>query len=262
MSVTPLRNVPDWPTNKVPPAAAGSQPGHNRPDMAEDALASFRDLLDQRPDFDQRVRDVLGSAERAQAVDDETLGRCGDLVKQIRACMTVIGDAHTETKKPFLEAGRALDAEKNRLIDPLERAKRIVEGKQSEFLRERERARAEEERQRREAEAAQRREEAVRAAAQQSQDLAGEATETTPDPFPLPLEPATPDIVRGDFGAAVSARGVWKAKIIDIDAAYLAVRDNAKVVEAIEKAVAGMVRSGARKIDGCHIYQDITASNR
>lgn len=153
---TAFDDVKPWPA-KAPPMAAAPI-GHNKPPMDVEARAAFDAALDSREGFRARVASLLGAADRASAIDNDTAGRCGELVKQIRAAVKVIEEAHATTKAPYLAAGRAVDAAKNEIAGKLDDAKRGVEAKQSTYLKEQEVIRQAELRRQREAEAARRRE--------------------------------------------------------------------------------------------------------
>lgn len=249
------------------PQAAGSVLGHNNPPPAEMARDEFNVKIDaalrKRNLTRARFDELIGQASRAVAIDEETAGRCGELVKSLRAGMKLIDEVHAETKAPYLAAGREIDGLKNALRDPLDQAKRTVEGKQSVFLQEQERQRQIELRRQREAEDARRREEAERLAAEAAARGPGEVAPIPPELEPLPIaaEPER-EIIRGDFGAAVSGQKVWKSEVLDYEVAFMAVSDNEKVRAAIDAAIAGMVRAGSRSIEGVRIFQTIKASNR
>lgn len=235
--------------------------GDNKPPLDEEARQAFRErMLEKKPDYQQRLDDLEGAADRCAVVDQETAGKAGDLVKQIRAMIGLVSDTHTVVKAPYLAAGRAVDECKKGLEARLDKAKRTVEGKQTQFLREEE-ARQSAERRRLQAIAeqeAREREEAERKAEPQS----------NPDmePVPLPvmpaarIEPAEP--IKSDFGTTVSGQKVWECEVEDYLVAFMSVSDNEKVREAIDKAIKGMVRGGMRKIEGVRIFQAIKASNR
>ena len=245
------------PFPKTAPPAAGSQPGHNRPPIEVEARAAFDAVLDGKEGFRQRVTDLIAASSRAVATDEDSAGRCGELVKQIRAAKKFIEDAHAQTKAPYLAAGRAIDAAKNELTPGLEAAQRTVEGKQTTFLRDQQARREAEARRAREAEEARRREEVERLAAERSAD----APDETPPPPPVAVEPER-HIIRGDFGAAVSGQKVWYSQVEDYEIAFIHVANNEKVREAIDKAVAAAVRAGEREIPGVRIWSDVKASNR
>jgi len=258
---TAFDDVKPWP--KAPPAA-GSQPGHNRPPLDVEARATFDDALRNHDGFLERVDTLLGAADRATATDEETAGRCGELVKQIRAATKVVEDAHKTAKDPYLAAGRAVDVAKNEIVGALETAKKKVEGKQTQFLREEEAKRQAEFRRQREVEEARRREEIeaeISAAKANGQNIID--VNAIPNPV-APVSASEPErqIIRGDYGASVSGQKVWLSHVDDYAAAFATVATNEKVREAIDKAVAGMVRAGVREISGVRIWSDVKASNR
>jgi len=316
---TKFDDVKPWPARPAAPQAAGSVQGHNRPPLDVEARAAFDEVLDQREGFRQRVVDLIAASDRAVATDETTAGKCGELVKQIRAAGKVIEDAHATTKAPYLAAGRAVDAAKNEQIAGLDAAKKKVEGKQTVFLREQEAIRQAEARRAREAEQARQQEARDRASAsgltcQEASPLSGatyiacgrpaersiyltrdaraynmcascadhnvrnrggtdvgEATKDNPpivadepDLPPLPAVEPERDIIRGDFGAAVSGQKIWLSQVTDYEVAFIAggLAKNEKVREAIDKAIANQVRGGVREIEGVRVWSDIKASNR
>jgi hypothetical protein len=251
-----FEDVKPWP--KAAPAAVGSLPGHNRPIPSEDARREFADLLAQRDGFEQRLTDLVSSATRAKAVDQESAGRCGELVKQIGAVAKVIEEARETVKQPYLEAGRSVDAAAKAKSGPLLDAKTSVTNMLNTFVREEEQKRQAEQRRadeaRRAAEAEQREREAA----------AAEAGKPAPEPEPIYCAPVAdePTRIRGDYGTLTSARKVWKHEITDYTVAFMAVEKNANVREAIDKAIAAQVRSGEREIAGVRIFEDTVASVR
>ena len=249
-------DVPEWPEQKQAPAGKG----HNKPPVEDEARAAFRDaLLSERPDIEQRIEDFEGSAERCKVTDDDTLGRAGDLIKGIRAAGNVVNAAHKAAKQPYLDGGRAVDAEKNALADRLDRMKRKVEDESRVYFAKREaKRRAEEERQR----VLQRRQadeaaaaEALRREAADAGDA--EAMEQVPVVSEAVSAPIEREPVRSDAGTTVSGRKVWKSEVTDYVAAFPTVATNEKVREAIEKAVAAQVRAGSREIPGTRIWSEL-----
>ena len=256
---TAFDDVKPWPT-KAPPQAMGSVSGHNHPPLDLEARASFDEALDQRDGFRDRMAALIGASDRAVATDEESAGRCGELVKQIRAAAKVIEGAHETAKAPYLAAGRAVDSAKNDAIGPLNAAKAKVEAKQTQFVREENARREAEARRAREAEEARRRAEWER---QQEEAAATRAVEA-PAPPPVPVAVIEPErqIIRGDYGAAVSAQKTWLSQVEDYEVAFIAVANNEKVREAIDKAIANQVRGGVREIAGVRIWSDVKVSNR
>lgn len=266
-------DVKPFPGKASAPAAVGSVPGHNRPSPANDVVREFNDLLAQRDGFTDRCEALAGAAERAIATNEETAGRCGELVKQISAAERVINDAHKSAKEPYLEASRAVDSAKKAKLGPLEQAKATVTDKLNTFLRlDRKRGLARAEgvtiddsmnetaidkavTEHRAAQAEQRRREEEARAAN------GPAPEPIAEPTPPPVAPE-PTRIRGDFGALTTGKTVWRHEITDWEIAFMQVANNEKVREAIDKAIGAMVRSGVRQIEGVRIYSDVAAQVR
>lgn len=277
-------DVPAWPDRKEPPADRL----HNRPPLEEVIPLEFREaLLADRPDFLTRFEDAIGAAERARAVDDETLGKCGDLVKLYRACKDHIDATHKAQKEPHLIAGRLVDAEKNALLERLSEAKRKVEGigdafvakREAEQRAERERIAAEQRaaaeraaqaeadrlRAEREAEEALRAaasEEERKAAAERAAQAAREAEEAMAAAALAPAAPDKAEPVRSDAGATVSGKQEWQAEVEDYAAAFKAVKTDPKVKEAIDGAIKRLVRAGQREIKGVRIWPVAKANFR
>lgn len=277
-------DVPAWP--EASPAAAHI--GHNKPPLEEIIPAEFRaELLRERPDFLTRYEQAIEAAERAEATDEESLGRCGDLVNIYRACDKHISETHKTVKQPYLDGGRLVDAEKNSLIDRLTTAKRRVEGIGNAFVAKRDAERqaaaaalaaeeraaaeraaaAERERQRAEQEAA----EAVQSAATREEreaalDRAAEATREAEEAMAAaalaPAAPGKAEPVRSDAGAAVSSKQEWQCAVEDFTKAHRAVKDDPKVREAIEAAIKRLVRAGKREIPGVRIWPVAKANFR
>lgn len=278
-------DVKPWPEQAKP---AGGGIGHNKPPLEEIIPEEFRaELLRERPDFLDKMEGFIGAADRAVATDDETLGKCGDLVKSYRACLSHINITHKTVKEPHLLAGRLVDAEKNALTEKVEAAKRKVEGigdaftakRDAERRAEQERiaaeqraaaeraAAAERERERAEAEARRALEQAAsederRAAEQRAADAAAAAEEAMADAALAPAASASAEPVRSDAGATVSSKTEWQSQVTDYTVAFIAVEDNPKVREAIDKAVAGLVRAGKRELPGVRIWPVAKANFR
>lgn len=259
---TAFPDAKEWPNQAAAPI------GHNRPPLDIEAKSAFDETLDEKDGFRERVAALLGSADRAAATDEESAGRCGELVKQIRGAVTYISMTHETTKAPYLLAGRVIDAAKNELVGPLETAKKSVEAKQTQFIREEEAKRQAEARRLRDIEEARRREEwereQTRLKAEREAAADASHVEEAAPPLPPPVFVPEPErqIIRGDYGAAVSGKKEWLSQIEDYEVAFMAVSNNEKVREAIDKAIAGMVRGGVREIAGVKIWSDLKVSNR
>lgn len=261
---TAFPDVKPFPGTASQPAAPM---GHNRPPIEEQGVADFNDAIDRHAGLRKRITDLLGSASRASATDDETAGRCAELIRQMSAAEKVVDDERTSVKAPYLAAGRKIDDAAKTLVAELGTAKGKVRGLAEGYMREKlareaaERRRIEEE-QRREREAAE--------AAARAEREAAERENRAPDPeiieapIVAPVRPveAAPTQVRSDLGAVASARRVKVAVVTDWAKAFKAVSKVAAVQEAIQKAVNGLVRAGQTDIPGVEIKEDIGLSVR
>lgn len=270
-------DVAPWPAQ---PAPAKAEIGHNKPPVEDEAKAAFRDaLLADRPDFEQKVNDIEAGAKRVVVSDDESYGRAGSMLNIIRAATKHVDEAHAAAKLPYLTGGRVVDAEKKALVTRLEAARATVQAQANDYAAkkaaeeraERERiaaeqraaaeaaARAERERQLAEEEAARAAAEATtaeeRAAAEQRAAEAARAAEEAMAAAALaPAPAARAEPVRADDGASISAKTVWNSQVEDYAKAFKAVKSDPKVKEAIDAAVARLVRAGQRELSGVRIW--------
>jgi hypothetical protein len=263
--------------------------GHNNPPPDAPTLAELLDpaiLTDQlkidHADLLTRTNQLLDAAARyhdtqpnGPATEDEA-GKAADFVKQIKACAKIGTDMHAETKRPFLECGRVVDAVlKQDVADALSAAARRIEDKISIFLRrkvEAARRLAHEEARRRELEAA-----ALAAAAaretneQRAADLAARAVEVA-DASDAAAKRATASDTdlgrtRGVFGSVTSVRSNWTFEVEDIKALALAVVNGEvppNYITTNDVVVRGVIKpkQGLRKIPGLRIFDDARASVR
>lgn len=277
-------DVAEWPANANPRAVTG----HNKPPLEELIPAEFKAaLLADRPDFLAKFDSLIDAADRAVATDDETLGRCGDLVKAYRACSAHIDATHKTVKEPYLQGGRLVDQEKNALAGRLAIAKTKVETIGNAFVAEREaKERAERERiaaeQRAAAERAAQAErdrlaaerEAARAAREAANDderqaaaerarlAAIEAEEAMAAAALAPVVQDKAEPVRSDAGAVVSGKVEYACEVEDYTKALRHVRSDPKVKEAIDAAIKRLVRAGQRELTGVKIWPVAKASFR
>ena len=239
--------------------------GDNKPPVEEVVAAEFREeLLRNRPDFMDRYNGVIAAVGRAAVTDDETLGKAGDLEKIMRACDGHIAETHRSVKEPYLKAGRTADAEKNNLTAPLYEAKAKLKDMMNGYMADRE---ARERKARAEREAEERRlAEEARAAEIARQEAEGindpeaiAAVEAAPLAAAIASRPAP---VRSDAGATVSGKQVWNSQVEDYGKALKAVKSDPKVKEAIDAAVARLVRAGQRELPGVRIWATVQAVAR
>lgn len=283
------------------PPSIGENPasmGHNMPPVEEIIAMEFREaLLGDRPDFLSRLDAAIAAVDRVVITDDESLGKAGDLDKILRASEAYVADKHKIVKEPYLARGRAVDAEKNGLTGRITPARYRLRDMMNEHMAKIEAARraeaariaaeqraaaeaaaaAEAEQRRAEQEAARAAEEAERARmagdaeaaaaariAQQEAETAAREAERRMEQQTIAAAVSAPknEPIRSDAGATVSGRKEWQSEVTDYEVAFMAVSDDEKVREAIDKAVARRVKAGARKIEGVRIWEAIKAMAR
>lgn len=283
-----VQEAPQPNLGENPASNPRAQIGDNMPPLEERIGMEFREaLLSDRPDFITRMETAIAAVDRANVTDEETLGKAGDLEKILRACDGYISDTHKMVKQPYLEGGRAVDAEKNRLTGPVTDARSKLRDGMNAFMAKREAERRAEEarvaaqqraaqeeadraaRASREAEEAAQKaardatteeeREAARLAAADAQAKAKEAIAAAPL---AAAAPARTEPIRSDAGATVSGKTVWNSEVEDYKKAFAAVSDDDKVREAIDAAVARLVRAGKREIKGVRIWSTVQAVSR
>lgn len=264
--------------------------GDNMPPVEEQIAMEFREaLLTDRPNFIERMESAIAALARVpEAIEDEeTLGRAGDLDKILRSCDTYVSEVHKAVKEPHLARGRACDAEKNKLVGRINDARFALRDRMNAFMAKREaERRAEEARRaaearaaaeaaaRAEREAREAEEAAARAVSEaktaeeraNAEALAVAAAIEAEDKMAQAVLAAAPapkaEPIRSDTGSTVSGQKVWVHEIVDVELAFMAVSDDEKVREAIDKAIARRVKAGTRKIEGVKIWQAIKAVAR
>lgn len=257
------RTIEDKLPGESKASAATAGIGHNNPPPEEQVRIDFREaMLEKTPTYEGRIKDLAAAADRAEVTDDESAGKVGDLVRQIRAMLGAIADSHKTAKQPFLDAGRAADAMKRELSAPLDDAKAAVDGKLTAYLRKKEQERIARERE------AQRQEEARLAEIERKRREAEEAgKEPEPEPEPEPAPPPAAEEERGPIRSSVTGGAVssQKVKCVDIEdwkKAASAVSDDPKVQEAVKAAALRRAKAGIAKIPGVRIYDDVQAVAR
>jgi len=241
--------------------------GDNRPPIEDQGVGDFNDAIDGIKGLRQRVTDLLGSASRAVATDEDSAGRCAELIRQIGAVEKVVDEERTRVKAPYLNAGRRIDDAAKTLVADLSAAKLKVRGTAETYMREK-LAREAAERREQEARERKEREAAEAAAAQEAADAEAEGREPdaaimeAPITAPVRQSAPAPTQVRSDLGAVASARKVKVAVITDWPKAFKAVKSMPAVQDAIQKAVNALVRAGQTNISGVEIKDDIGLSVR
>lgn len=242
--------------------------GHNRPPIEEQGVGDFNDAIDSiEGNVRKRLKELVESASRAEADNDDQAGRCATLIKQIDAAMKTVEAARVDVKSSYLEAGRKIDAAAKTLTADADAAKADVRKKVESYLRAKA-AREEAERRKREQEEAERRAALEKAAAEEAALAAAEQREADPVIMEATVlaaarpQEAEPVRVRSDFGQTATARKVKVAVITDWLKAFKAVKSVPAVQEAVQKAVNALVRANQTNIPGVEIKDDIGLSIR
>jgi hypothetical protein len=255
-------DVPAWPGEN--PASAPPAPrDHNKPPLEELIPIEFREaLLAEKPDFltvldrylgvgDPNSEDyVEGAVDRAKCTNDDELGLCGEVVKNLRRAEQHVDATHKTVKQPYLDGGRLVDAEKNRLFGRIRAGRDKVQALQDEYNAEK---RREELKRQREAEEERRKLEEL------ARENNLEAALPPPPPAPVKAEP-----VRSDGGATVSTSIEYVGVVEDYTKAFRKVKDDAAVREAIDKAIQRLVKAakGKTTIPGVRIDERVKTISR
>lgn len=249
--------------------------GGNKPPLDEQIVIDLSEALEVEG-ITERIAVLLASAGRAPVAIEtaEVAGQYADLIKLMSAAGKAVEAEREKLNRPILNAQRALKGRADAIVEPLQEAERTARqriGAYAEAERVREAAReaearrvAEVERQRlqaiADAEAAKERArlqaiEDERAAAEAREAVAVELQAEVVEVEPEPVaEPAA--TVRGDYGAKVVATTTWKHRIVSVRKLPNSILNHAKVIEAIDKVIAAQVRGGTRELAGCEIFPE------
>ena len=264
---------------EVPAADGAVSRSHNAPPLDQMIVEQFEDKIDSVDGLRARIRQLLekdgalpdlvdSDGKLTKDGTDETAGKMGDLIKMIGAAADKVDGIRVEIKRPYLDATRALDSKGKFYDEGLDKIRRQARAKLTAYVQYREaeaRKAAELERQRLEEER-----KAAEAAAAARGPAIGDDVEEMVSKIEAefggrpttPAKPTSEPIARGDYGARVGTRSVWKAEIVDVKKLPKAVLDHPKVVEAILSVLNQQVRSGIREIKGARVFETTEASVR
>lgn len=253
--------------------------GHNAPPLDQLIVEQFEDKLDAVEGLRKRIKDLCDKdGALPDMVDEkgnftahgneEAAGKMGDLIKMVGAAGDRVEAIRVDIKAPYLEATRALDGKAKSYDEALDRVRRQARGKLNAYVAavDKKRRDAEQaERERIEAERAAEIEAAKTNAPAGSDELDAvvsklEQTFARPSTGPAPTK--SEPIARGDYGARVGTRSVWKAEIVDVKKLPKAVLDHPKVVEAILSVLNQQAKSGIREIKGAKVFEVVESSVR
>lgn len=216
--------------------------GHNQ--VPE--LASSTDELKSRAD------ELLAAEARVPAeLDQATVGRAADFVKQINDALKKGEAKRKDVKAPYLLAEGMIDSAFRAITSPLAALKTRMETKIGDFQRKA----ADAERKRREEEARKAAEEAAKAAAAVStqtdlEEAIKREAEAKRAAEAAAVKPIELSRQRGDFGSLATIKTTWE---FEIENATLVPREYCVPSESLIRAA---VRAGGvRAIPGLRIYQ-------
>lgn len=250
---TVFDNVPEWPETK-----ARDPRFDNEPPIEDRVMLEFEEEL-EREGVKARIQELVESAGRVPAITDDSIaGKVGDLCKLARDVEKRVSDARERHNRPLLNAQRALKGKADGMLHPLLVAISDVKTKLNGYMAEQQRI-AEEKRRKAEEEARRIREEQERAAREAAEN-------GNPAPEPIvevePVKVAEP-VARGDLGARVGTRTVWRHEIeVPIAKLPKSILENEKVRAAVDQVLGAMVRTGTREIKGVRIWSEQVADVR
>lgn len=194
-----------------------------------------------------------GAAEYAEIGTDETAAKAQSLRSRLLELSGQADKAREAQKKPFFEAGKAIDAK----YQPLVKAAKFAADTIRDALG------AHETRKAREAEKLRLAAEEVRIKAEREAVKARAEAELAGKPAPAPVPPApTPEpapapaaAIRGAYGRAAAVKVVKVAKVIDQDKAYLALRTQKEMVELIA-ALAQRAATAGIPLEGVEVMEE------
>lgn len=230
---------------------------HNQPPLEERVTMEFEEQL-RSDGLTDRIKEITESAGRVPAIDQAVAGKVGDLITLARTCRKTVEERREAHNRPLLNAQRALKGRADALLAPMDDAITAVKNRLNDFM-------AEEARKAREAQRlADEQARIARDAAEQAAREAAERNEPAPPPPPPVIEPARVEqpVARGDMGARVGTRTVWKHKIESVRQLPDAILKNERVIEALDKVIAAQIRGGTRAIKGVTIWDEQVADVR
>lgn len=243
---TAFTDIKPFPGANGPSQSGGF--GHNRPPLEEQVVLDFEDAL-VAEGLKKRIDDLVSGAGRAgDCTNDDTAGKFADVIRMIGAAGKAVEAEREKLNRPILTAQRALKGRSDSYLAQLTDASTPLRKKLDTYMAEQRRIADE---QRRQAEAKARAEaEAARKAAE-----AEGVTDPVPAPAPEPVKVEAP-VVHGDMGSRVGSTTVWLHEVESVRKLPDSILKHEKVLEAINKVVGAMVRGGTREMKGVRIYSE------
>jgi hypothetical protein len=248
--------------------------GHNQPKTADEIAASIAaDLREREGLLLKRTDDLIGAEDRVpeKITTEEQNADVAVYVKQITAAVKSAEASRVNEKEPHMVASRAVDGFYKAVTEPLDRLKRRLGDKMTEYQRavaqrEREAREAVEREQRRVAEEARQRAAEALAAAKTEDDLnaaiAADQTAQIEEIRTVKAERAADKPVselsrtRSTSGAVATLHTFMDFRALDRDALDLGALREHLPLAALESAVRSFIKAGGRKLDGVIIFEN------
>ena len=243
---TKFAGVPEWP-DRVTVGDIIAHRHDNSPPLEERLLMDFSEAL-AGAGITQRVDNIIASAGRAPPCTSDTIaGQIGDLVKMARVAQTDVEAERERLNRPILTAQRSLKAKADGIVEPMGDAISVLKTSLNSYMAEESRKAAVAQR------IANEEADAARKQAEAKASLPEYAVRVEAAHVPEP-------IARGDLGARVGTKTVWKHKIASVRQLPDAILKNEKVIEALDKVIAAQIRGGTRTIKGVEIWDEQVAN--
>jgi len=227
--------------------------GDNRPPLEEQVVIDLAEALDVGG-ITKRISDLIASAGRAPEITTpEIAGRYADMIKQMVTAGKAVEAEREKLNRPLLTAQRALKGRADAIVSPLAAEEIAARAKVKKF--DDACAAAEQKRQQEAFEKA----EAERKRLQAIEDERAAKEQRAAAPVyvePEPVAEVAPAAIQGDFGAKVARTTNWKHEIVSVRQLPDSILKHAKVIEALDKVIAAQVRGGTREMKGCRIFPE------
>lgn len=215
-----------------------------------------------------RTSELVEVAGRADIVDEETLGKGGDLVKMINGHLKAIEAERDSWVRPLNEQVRRINAKFKEMRSPLEEAKKEVNKRMSVYVEEREARLAEQRRIEQEQREARALEQAEQAQQSGDEEKAGEIIDAA---INQKLEKSKS--THGLYGSSTSTRREWFFRVVKVEAIpiefFTKICNNEEKVRPYDipvlaldgKKIRDAVDAG-RDIPGIELWQKVVAQVR
>jgi hypothetical protein len=261
--------------------------GGNEPPLDQRIVGEFNEAIDEEPGLRTRINEIIAKGKMLPVcTDDETAGKLGDFMRMASTAIAKVDTFHVTIKAPYLAATRAIDLAKRNTVDALGDAKSCALNNLNAYQAEINRKQRIEQKRIDDEQAAMRAAEAERVRianeailAENARRRAAEAEDrpfssstdfatipliSEPEPIPEPVAApvAAAPVIRGDYGARIGTKTVWKHVVEDVKKLPKALLEHPKVLEAISSVISGQIRGGIRELKGVRIWDEQEISVR